>query len=176
VGGALSPDFPAGENPSSRRKAAPGSKRAFTLVEVMMASLILIVGFVGMIEAVALSSSMMNHARRQTLATQIINHEIAKLRMVDWTTINALPTASTAVTIDSQFSTAIASSGATFSLARTVTNPNPVTNIREVNFTVTWVVTTSRLDSSGNRLTFTYQRSNSAWYGKYGLNLTYQRS
>jgi len=141
-----------------------------------MAAVILVIGFIGMIEAVTISSGMMDHARRQTLAAQIINHEIAKLRFADWATISALPTASTAVTIDSQFTTALAASGATFTLARTVTSPDPVTNIRQVNFTVTWVVTTSRLDSFGNRLTFTYRRTNSAWYGKYGLNLSYQRS
>jgi hypothetical protein len=161
---------------ASNGPALPATKKAFTLVEVMMAAVILVIGFIGMIEAVTISSGMMDHARRQTLASQIINHEIAKLRFADWTTISALPTASTAVTIDTQFSTAIASSGATFSLARTVTSPDPVTNIRQVNFTVTWVVTTSRRDSLGSLLQFTYRRSNSAWYGKYGLNLSYQRS
>ena len=141
-----------------------------------MAATILVVCFVGILEAVIATSSMMDHARRQTLANQIINHEIEKLRFASWTTINALPTASTAITIDSQFTSAVAASGASYSLARTVTSSNPFTNIREVNFTVTWVVTTSRRTAGGSALTFTYSRSNSAWFGKYGLNLTYQRS
>ena len=141
-----------------------------------MAALMLTVAFIGMIEAVAVSARMMDSARRQTLATQIINHEIEKLRFASWTTISGLPTASTAIAIDSQFNAAIAASGATYTLARTLTSPDPVTNIREVNFTATWVVKTSRLDGSGNILSFTYTRSNSAWFGKYGLNLTYQRS
>ena len=189
-----------------------------------MASIILVIGFVGMIEAVTLSAGMMDHARRQTLADQIMNHEIGKLRFNDWTTISALPTASTAVGVDPLFWPAWKSTssyaannvvaysgayyrcilahtgrtppnatywtattttattdifvtqGATFSLTRTVTSPNPVTNIREVNFTVTWVVTTSRRDSGGSGLTFTYTRSSSAWFGTYGLNLSYQRS
>jgi prepilin-type N-terminal cleavage/methylation domain-containing protein len=156
----------------------------FTLIEVMAASLILVVGFIGLIKAVALASNTMDHARRQTLATQIIIHQIEDLRLSSWTTVSALPTASTAITIDGQFDQARLALGddksataiVSFSLARTVTNPDPVTNIREVNFTVTWVVTTSRVDANGNRLTFTYTRANSAWFGKYGLNLTYQRS
>lgn len=156
----------------------------FTLVEVMMAATILVVGFIGTIEAMALSSKMLDHARRQSLATQIINHELDELRLASWATISALPTASTAVTIDSQFDQARAALGdnktatstVSFSLARTLTNPDPVTNIREVNFTVTWVVRTIRRDTSGSVLTFTYSRSNSAWFGKYGLNLSYQRS
>ncbi|MDI1320978.1 MAG: hypothetical protein PSW75_12405 [bacterium] len=196
----------------------------FTLVEVMMASVILVAGFIGMIEAVTVSSGMMDHARRQTLADQIVNHEIGKLRFASWTTISALPTASTSVAIDTPFwpvwssaatyavnrvvsygganyrcilahtgqtppnatywtatttavtTDTVVTQGATFSLTRTVTSPDPVTNIREVNFTVTWVVATSRRDAGGSQLTFTYTRSSSAWYGKYGLNLSYQRS
>ena len=197
---------------------------AFTIVEVMMAATILVVAFIGLVEAVKIASDMMDHARRQTLANQIINHEIEKLRFADWTTINALPMASTAVPIDRQFwptwssvttysvnsvvayngawyrctsahsnhvppnatywtsvtsgltTDIVTTSGANYTLARTVTNPNPITNIREVNFTVTWVVSTSRRDALNHLLTFTYILSNSAWFGKYGLNLTYQRS
>ena len=204
---------------------SPRRTRAFTIVEVMMAATILALGFMGLIEAVGVTANMMDHARRQTLATQIINHEIEDLRVASWTTISALPTTSTAVIIEPQFwpiwnSTAsyvanhvvaynnawyrcilvptanqnptnttywtsvttgattdiLAFSGATYTLARTVTSPDPVTNIREVNFTVTWVVKTSRRDGSNNPLSFTYTRSNSAWFGKYGLNLSYQRS
>ena len=66
--------------------------------------------------------------------------------------------------------------GATFTFARRVTSSDPVLNIREINFTVTWVVTTSRVDSGGSPLTFTFTRTNSAWFGKYGLNFSYQRS
>lgn len=195
----------------------------------MVAATILVVGFIGLIEAVKVTSDMMDHARRQTYSTQIINHEIEALRFLSWDVpgstndIVGLPTASTAVAIDPQLwpnwsSTAtyvanqviayndawyrcilahsgqtppngtywtsittgattdiVSFSGATYTLARTVTNPDPVTNIREVNFTVTWVVKTSRRDASNNPLTFTYRRSNSAWFGKYGLNLSYQR-
>ena len=161
-----------------------GRTASFTVVEVMMAALILTVGFIGLIEAVTVSSTTMDVARRQTLATQIINHEIEELYLASWATISALPTASTAITIDSQFDQARLALGddksgtaiVRFSLARTVTSPDPVTNIREVNFTVTWVVTTSRLTTGGTRLTFTSTRANSAWYGKYGLYLSYRQS
>ena len=152
------------------------SATGFTLIEVMMAATVLVVGFIGLIQAMTVSSAMMDAARRQTLAAQIMNHEIEKLRFASWTTISGLPTASTAITIDPQFTTAIAASGAAYTLTRTVTSPDPATNLREVNFTVTWVVTTSRHKQDGTILTFTYTRSNSAYFGKYGLNLTYQRS
>ena len=158
--------------PASPPRSAPG----FTLIEVMMAATILVVGFIGLIQAMTVSSSMMDAARRQTLAAQIINHEIERLRFASWSTISGLPTTSTTITIDPQFTPAIAAAGAAYSLTRTLTSPDPATNLREVTFTATWVVKTSRRDGSNNLLTFTFTRSNSAYYGKYGLNLTYQRS
>ena len=142
----------------------------------MMAATILVVGFIGMIQAMLIGSQMMNHARRQTLATQILNQEIEQLRGADWATISTLPTASTPVTIDSQFTSAIAASGATFTLTRSLTNPDPGTNLREVNFTVSWQVKSSRRKQDNSLLSFTYTRSSSAYYGKYGLSLTYRRS
>ena len=56
-------------------------------------------------------------------------------------------TTSTTLTIDSRFDAARLALGdnrttntvVRFTLARTVTFPDPVTNIREVNFVVTWV-------------------------------------
>jgi Tfp pilus assembly protein PilV len=154
------------------------------VVEVMMATLVLMVGFIGLIEAVTVTTNTMEHARRQTLAAQILNHEIEELYLASWSTISGLPTTSTTLTIDSQFAEAREALGddgsanavVRFSLSRTVTSPNPVTNVREVNFTVTWVVTTSRRDNSGNRVTFTHTRSSSAWYGRYGLPHSYQQS
>jgi len=207
-----------------RQNLGGGRSHAFTIVEVMMAAVILTLVFIGLIEAVALTSSTMDHARRQILATQILNNELEELRFSSWTAISALPTPSAAVAIDRQFwppwksapdyvanhvvsyngawyrciaansnqaptnttywtsvtsgaaTDIISRLGATFTVRRTVTSPNPITNIREVNFTVTWVVKTSRRDASNNPLSFTYSRSSSGWYGKYGLNLSYQRS
>ena len=162
----------------------------FTLVEVMMAAIILTVGFMGLIQAVTICSGMMDQARRETLAAQILDHEIESLRLLPWddpsstNDIVGLPGGSTTVAIDSQFQSTIATSGATFSLTRSVsfidpsTNANSVsdTGLREATFTLTWVVKTSRHDGSGGLVTFTYTRINSAYFGKYGLNLTYQRS
>ena len=135
-----------------------------------MASIILVAGFMGMIQAITIGSEMQATARRETLAAQIINHEIEKLRFKDWAYISALPTTSTTLTIDTQFTAAVTASGATYTLTRTL-SADPYATIREVNFTVTWVVRPSGISSSR-----TYTRANSAWFGKYGLNMTYQRS
>lgn len=157
-----------------RRSAS--RQAGFTLVEVAMASLILVVGFIGLIQAVTLGGGMLAQARREALATRILEHEIEKLRFKSWPEIVALPTASTAVALAAGFAAEATGLGATFTLARTLTSPDPATNLREVNFTVTWVVTSSRRNPDGTLVTFTHTRSNSAYFGKNGLNLSYQRS
>lgn len=159
------------------------------MVEVLMASVILLVGFIGLMEAVTVSANTMDHARRQTLATQILSHEIKKLYLAQWTNgstgINDLTTAKISLPVDSQFDQARLALGddlsgtapVRFSLARTVTSPDPIPGLlREVNFTVTWIVRTSRRKTDGTLLSFTFTRTNSAWYGKNGLHLSYRSS
>lgn len=155
----------------------------------MMAAIILTVGFMGLIQAVTICSGMMDQARRQTLAAQILNDEIEQLRLRSWSDIQSLinvPKTEINVTNypSSLFLSAIQTSGAIYSLTTTVSYIDPATNtdtaidtgLREVIFTVTWEVTTSRRDSGGGPLKFTYTRKNSAYFAKYGLNLSYQRS
>lgn len=155
-----------------------------------MAATILTVGFMGLIQAVTISSGMMDAARRQTLAAQILTHEIERLRLLPWQDLVASDgsndiaglAANPSYQPDTQFDTARAAVGdnqtANASVKFTVglSVATITTGLREATITVTWVVTTSRRDGSGNPLKFTYTRVNSAYLGKNGLNLTYQRS
>lgn len=141
-----------------------------------MASTILVVGFMGMIQALVVGAEMMATARRQTLASQIMIHEMEKLRLVPWTNgstgINDLASASTTLTIDSSFTPAINASGATWTLTRScayVSNTNSL--VREITFTVTWSA-----KRSGFKNAKTYTRMMSNYYGQNGLNLSYERS
>ncbi len=171
--------------PHSRHTADKG----FTIIEVMMASVILVVGFMGMIQAITMGSEMMATARRQTLAAQILEHEIGKLRLTAW---SSLPSAgTTSVTLDSHFDNALASCGLTsanVTLSRTTSSPT--TDLKEVTFTITWTksgTNTAASTSSGSwfeQLAFyrpssaarTYTRKTTAFFGKYGLNHSIQRS
>jgi Tfp pilus assembly protein PilV len=71
------------------------SQAGFTLIEVGMASLILVVGFIGMIRAMTFTAGLMDHARRQTVAAQILTHEIEQLRLRSWVEVSALSTVTT---------------------------------------------------------------------------------
>lgn len=64
---------------------------AFSIVDVMMGATILVVGLMGLIQAVTIGSEMLATARRQTLAAQILDHEIEELRFAEWSTIANLP-------------------------------------------------------------------------------------
>lgn len=158
----------------------------------MMASVILVVGFMGMIQAITIGSEMMATARRQTIANQIMTHEIEKLRLKDWTYISSTLASSAATTYTSDsaaINTAISNSGVSFTL--TVDVASVTTELREVKLTVQWTksgttsaAVTSSATSWVDRLAFyraapiarTYTRVCVAYFGKYGLNLNMQRS
>jgi len=149
-----------------------------------MASVILVVGLIGMIQGITIGSEMMATARRQIIAAQILDHEIGKLRLKNWSYISSLASAASATYTSDQASlnTAIAASGVTFNLASTVTTVT--TDLREVTFTITWTksgTTTAATTATGswlNQLSFagpspiarTYTRMSTAYFGKYGLN------
>jgi Tfp pilus assembly protein PilV len=179
--------------PSVRRRLG------FTIVEVMMASVILVVGFMGMIEAITIGSELLSAAERQTLANQIINHEFDKLRQMPWTLntgtyLSGLATGTTTLTIDAtQFPNALldANGGrANWTLSRTVTDLSPNgTSLRAITITVTWTksgTTAAAATATGSALdklayfrhgpvSRTYTRSGTVFFGPSGLNLTTQR-
>lgn len=195
------------------------SQAGFTLIEVGIAALVLVVAFIGMIRALTFTSGLMDHARRQTVATQILTHEIEQLRLRSWAEISALPTTATVmawnaasayvvsdlVSVNGTWRRCIAantgiaptedeslnndywvtysgpiantgiSDGATYTVSRTAT-PLSTHAMREVTFIVTWTVVSGRRKADNTPLVFTYSRVNTAYFGKNGLNLTYQRS
>lgn len=135
-------------------------KRAFTLLEVMMAAAVMLAGIMGMTQVIISGSEMVDLSRKQTIATQIIHSEIDKLHLSDWTTVNALPTASTTITINTSFQS-IASG---FTCKRSISSVK--TDLKKITFTVTWTGNTGRA----------YSRNGSTYFGKNGLYVTYQRS
>lgn len=86
----------------------------FSIVEVMTASTILLVGFIGLIQALTIGSEALDTARKQQVAHQIIAAEIEGLRGGAWTRIANLPATAT-LTIDR--TGALAGDAASFALA-----------------------------------------------------------
>lgn len=147
-----------------RRRAA-----AFTLVEVMMAAGVMILALVGMIQVVVSGSEMLDVARKQTIAMQIIHGQIDNIRLSNWTTVNGY-SASTTVSVTStpasgfDFGSNLPAVATGFSCTRTISTVR--TDLKKVTFTVTWLGNTGR----------TYRRTGSTYYGNNGLYVTYQRT
>ncbi len=149
--------------------SAPQRNRlGFTLIEVALASTILVVGFVGLIEALALGSEMLDTARKQTVAAQIIDGENEYLHMQNWSTIQSLTSTSPDYLSNySEFhSSNLASlAGTSFKFSRTMVNPDPHPYLRQMTLTVTWTSITGK----------SHSRSCSVYVGRNGLNVSYRK-
>lgn len=164
----------------------------FNLIEVMMATTILLAGFVGLIQAVTIGSESLDAARKQQIAAQIIAAEVEKLRGGPWSRIAALPAAGT-VTIDAagaisgdttsfalsnytavadDDNTALASLARGFACSFTRTRLRPAfasastVAYLKLAYTVTWKSNTGR----------THSRRAETYLGMNGLHLSYQKS
>lgn len=143
------------------------STKGFTLIEVMFAAVLMLVGVVGMIDAVTWGSRMLDVARKQTLARQIIQSEIVNLRL---NTSNSLPSSGT--TTLGSLSMAAGDSNVQaltsgFTCKRTVASvPSMPSSLVQVTFTVEW----NGID--GRK----YSRSGSSYLSQNGLSLTLQQS
>ena len=66
------------------------NQKAFTLIEVLMAATVLVVSFTAVIQAVMMGSDMIDTARKQLIAQQIIEEEISGQRLGTWTNLTSL--------------------------------------------------------------------------------------
>ena len=155
------------------------SSPAFTLAEVMMATVVLLIAVVGLLEAVTIGAGMLNMARKQGIALQIIRTEIEAVHLTTWPsegppdgTISNVPVDTvTSLTYPELLS--LKNVGQGFTLTRTVTTIRPLplpippgaSWIKKVTFTVTWSESTGR----------SYSRTGYTYCAKYGLNTLYHR-
>ncbi|MDB6126226.1 MAG: hypothetical protein JWM35_122 [Verrucomicrobia bacterium] len=180
--------LPVGQGPNVHT----GSNRAYTIVEVLMATAILGIGFIGLIQGMTIGSEELDTSRKQQIATQIVSAEIERLRGGSWTTVANLPgTASITINNSGAISgdqssfalsnytsgsgddnVALSSSakGFTCSFVETRLRPALATAATatyvKVVYTVSWKSNTGRV----------YSRNTEVYVGKNGLQLSYQKS
>jgi uncharacterized protein (TIGR02598 family) len=164
------------------------STAAFTLMEVVLAALILGAGLVGVIQVISSGVEMLDVSRKQGIAMRIIHSEIDKLRLYDWAKITGLPNSETArvdTSRDPQMKTLFYDSTSTittadklrivevestidpsFTCIRTVENVAGESTLRKITFTITW--------QKGNGRS--YSRSCFTYFGQNGLYVAFQRS
>jgi hypothetical protein len=174
---------------------------AFTLAEVMMATVVALVAVVGLIQAVTIGAEMLDISRKQTVAFQLIQNEIDNLRLKDWATVNAMPSsayvvvnsAGTGLVSGSPSGTAQTAFALTnytqsytppYSGASNDDNANLLRLAKDFRLTRDVAAISGHTNfigviytvtwTAGNRGK-TYTRSGVTYYGKNGLNLYYQK-
>ena len=155
---------------NSRRSGVDG----FTLFEVMMASAVMILALVGMIQVIVSGTEMLDVSRKQTIAMQIIHSQIDNVRLSSWSTVIGYTSPITVNVDDSnqstnnsygfQFGSTFPTICKGFQCTRTISTVR--TDLKMITFTVTWQSNTGR----------SYTRTGSTYFGNNGLYVTYQRS
>lgn len=152
------------------------SQRAFTLAEVMMASVVLLIAIVGLFEAVTIGAGMLNVSRKQSVALQIIRTEIEAVHL-DSTWPAGGPATGTIgpVAVDTIDSSSpigfpelltLKALGKGFTVSRIVFPVRASPNwVKKITFSVSWS------ESSGR----SYTRTGYTYCAKNGINALYQR-
>jgi type II secretory pathway pseudopilin PulG len=135
----------------------PNRRKGFTIIEVTMAAGVLALVLVTSVTTMQAAFTRIDGARSTTLAGQILQGEMEKLRLRDWATISAYEAGPAAVALGQPFSSE-AVTASRFSVSRTVETVR--TDLRKVTFTVSWRSADGRILS----------RSLMTYYGRNGMN------
>ena len=105
---------------------------AFTLVELMVGLTLFSIVFASAFYCLQAGSRLTETARHHTRAAQILQSEVESIRAQAWADITSLPTASTAISLSSQFDQQVYSK---YSLNRTIEGSG---DSRKITFTLSW--------------------------------------
>lgn len=106
---------------------------AFSLVEVMVASMVLVFGIVSAITAMQSGLKALDTARNLATATQLMQTEMERLRLKSWSQLEAVQlSGATTVAPDA----AASSLPAQFACTRRITSPK--TDMKEITLVATW--------------------------------------
>jgi prepilin-type N-terminal cleavage/methylation domain-containing protein len=145
---------PAESPPSPALRA--GRRRGFTIAEVMMAAAVMALAITTSITTMQRAFLAIDVARGTSYAAQIMQSELEKMRLQNWTTVSAYSSSATTVTIDSSF-TSNSYIGNRYTLSRTATTVH--TGMIKITLTISWRTYDARL----------LTRSYVTYYGKNGL-------
>jgi Tfp pilus assembly protein PilV len=112
------------------------SRRGVTIVEVAMAAMIMALVLSTAVTTLQRAFISLQNARDLNIASQMLQSEMEKMRLADWTTVNSFPTNATPVALDPAF-TSNPFVGSRFTLSRTVSDPK--TDTRIITLQVVWL-------------------------------------
>ncbi len=144
------------------RLRAPQIHKGFTLVELVLAVAIVALVFASAMTLMGRGFQVLDDARLDTLASQVLQSEMEDLRLKNWSEITAL-LSSEDFTPDNGFAT---TSFSRFTCTRTVETVVDNDHLRKITLVATWHTTSGRAREC-RYLTF---------IGEEGLNDYYYRS
>lgn len=147
---------PIARDPSSRRRSA-----GFTILEVAMAASVMALTIAGSIVVLQQGFKTLDNARNTTLASQVIQSEMERIRLLGWGDVSALPS-SYKITLDSIFPAGSTTTAMDqrFNAIRTAADvTGKEGEMKAITITVTW----TGLDS------VVHTRSTTGYYCKNGL-------
>lgn len=119
--------------------------RGFTIIEVMMASIVMVLGITTSLLVLDTGMHAVDTARNMTLAAQIMQSEMEILRLQNWAQIRALPEKQqidTSTTITSGTSTALDDTlngiASRFTCVRLVTDISGRSDIKRIVLVTSW--------------------------------------
>jgi Tfp pilus assembly protein PilV len=149
---------------SSLRQHRVRSRAGFTIIEVALATFVMAMGIASSIIAMQMGFKALNVARDSTLASQIMQSEIERIRLMPWANASAavdsiteLP-ATENVSLTTMF-TSNAQIASKFTVTRSVTVDGTRADVRYITLSVSW-------NSYDGR---THTRSFTTMYCKNGL-------
>jgi type II secretory pathway pseudopilin PulG len=119
------------------RRTVEGSMRsradAFTLVEIMVAAVVLVLAIVSSITALQVGLRAIDNARNYTAAAQLMQNEMEGLRLKSWSQLEALKQAGiTSVAVPPE----LKSGGAAFTCSREITDLK--TDMKQLAVVASW--------------------------------------
>lgn len=147
--------------PVTRGRSSGRRTSGFTILEVAIAAFVMTVTISGAIVVLQTGFRALDNARNTTLSAQIIQSEMERIRLLSWTSVNALP-ASQGITLTDIFpsDTLTTTMAGRFTATRTTADvTGKVGEMKSITITVTW----TGLDG------LTHTRSSTGYYCKDGL-------
>lgn len=147
------------QSPSRIHGGRTSAQAGFSLLEVALAALVLAFAITTSITVLRNALGALDSARNITIATQMMQTEIEKMRLQDWATINAYGAGPTPITpIDPSFTANNPTVATRFTLSRSAAD-FIAGEMRVITFTVTWTTPFGP----------TMSRSFVTYYGREGL-------
>jgi Tfp pilus assembly protein PilV len=122
--------------------APPRSRRgraAFTIVEVTVATFVMAFGIATALIVMQAGFKQIDLARSTTIASQVIQSEMERLRMMSWTGITALQASNPTQTFDgATYFSSNAKVAGDFTMTRTITDNAAHADMKDIMVNVTW--------------------------------------